>query len=328
MWDFIERVVKDIEMGRVMGSTEVVEHVLNAFRVIINKSSSMEEMVSYLEGLAMRSVVARPTSAMLTNYMRAVFEKIEDEVLKGISFKSIKEDISEFTLKITDELKKYQKNVAEMASRRISNSDVIITISYSTSVLKSIEYAVRNYNKSIKVIVTESRPRNEGVHLAEKLDDLGVETTLIVDSAMNYFIKDATKAFVGAEAIAANGAVVNKVGTSLLALISKYARVPFYVVAGTYKFSIDTVFGELIELPLGKREELISKERISEMGEPEVYVPLMDVTPPEYITAIITEKGIIAPQAVPLILKEIYGKWPPELRSLKEVISNVLRRMR
>lgn len=321
----LNNAINKIKRGEVKGSTEVVRHVLSLFSDIVGRSRDIEEMVLSMREAALRGISARPTSVMLSNYARDVFEKTYMLVVKSYGFDDLKKELTEYINLLSLRLSKLQEKAAETASRRINNGDVVMTLSYSTSVLKSIEYAVKTQGKSVRVVVAESRPRGEGVYLIKKLDELGVESTLIVDSAMNYFIKGVSKVFVGAEAVAANGALVNKVGTSLLALIARHARVPFYVVAGTYKLSVDTVFGELIELPTGEPGELIDKQELEKIGYPRVLVPLMDVTPPDYITAIVTEKGVIAPQAVPFILKDMYSKWPPAFESIQDIASNILR---
>ena len=76
----------------------------------------------------------------------------------------------------------------------------------------------------------------------------GIETTLIIDSAVSHFIEDADKVIVGAEAVAANGAIVNKIGTATIAAVAHRAHVRSFVAASTYKFSPETMFGELITI--------------------------------------------------------------------------------
>jgi len=133
----------------------------------------------------------------------------------------------------------------------------------------------------------------------------------------------------GAEAVAANGAVINKVGSSILALNAHEARVRVFVVAGINKFSLETVLGELVDIPMAREETILTPDKKKEIGENlKVFIPLVDVTPPEYIDAIITDRGVIAPQAVPFLLKEVYGSLPPRLPEIKDLVNEILSKVK
>ena len=124
--------------------------------------------------------------------------------------------------------------------------------------------------------------------------ELGVETTFIVDSAARSFISKADLVIVGADAITSEGNVVNKIGTSTLALLAYEARKPFYVVSELLKFDPETLHGSY---------EGIEQRSPSEVWKeaPEKLIvrnPAFDVTPSRYIHGLICEEGIIAPQAV------------------------------
>ncbi|MEM3522592.1 MAG: hypothetical protein QXD78_06100, partial [Candidatus Bathyarchaeia archaeon] len=112
---------------------------------------------------------------------------------------------------------------------------------------------------------------------------------------------------VGADAITANGAVVNKIGTSMIALAAHEARVRFFVAAETYKFSPETMIGELVNIEERDSSEVIPLEELKTMKNVIVKNPAFDVTPPEYIDLIITEKGIIPPQGSMMVIQESFG---------------------
>jgi ribose 1,5-bisphosphate isomerase len=114
------------------------------------------------------------------------------------------------------------------------------------------------------------------------------------------------KVMVGADAIAANGSVVNKIGTSLVALAAHEANTPFFVTAETYKFSPETMAGELIILEERDISEIITAKQLTTMKNVNIRNPSFDITPSEYIDLIITEKGIIPPQGAVSILREEY----------------------
>ena len=164
----------------------------------------------------------------------------------------------------------------------------------------------------------------EGLKTAEEINRIGYSVKLIIDSAVRFFMKDIDKVLVGAEAVAVNGAVVSKVGMSLISLIANEARVRVFVIAPLSKFNVETLFGELVELPEGDWRRLMSPEVLAEL--PENYnarVPLYDVAPPSYIDGIATERGLFAPQAIPVVLKDVYGRWPPKVIELEDVLAKI-----
>ena len=116
----------------------------------------------------------------------------------------------------------------------------------------------------------------------------------------------------GADAITANGAVVNKIGTSFVALAAHEARVDVFVAAESYKFSPATMAGELIEIEERDVSEVVSPDVLARWKHVNVRNPAFDVTPPEYIDSIITEHGIIPPQGAIAILHQEFGWYSTE----------------
>jgi ribose 1,5-bisphosphate isomerase len=208
------------------------------------------------------------------------------------------------------------KLIGELGAKRIENGDIIMTHCHSTAAVSVIATA-HKMGKVTTVYVKETRPKMQGLITARALADAGLDVILIPDSSVRYYMKKVNKVVVGADTIAANGAVINKIGTSLVALTAKEARVRVYVAAETYKFSPRTVIGELVPIEVREPTEIVDEEWLRKNPKVKVYNPVFDVTPPEYIDAIITEVGVIPPQAAILILMEQYG-W-----SIKEATSKL-----
>ncbi len=311
----------NLRKGIVLGSTEAAIKVLK----IISEASTEcgRETPSFLIKTIPQLISARPTSQVLLNLTRMFLERfLNMKREKGIDEAII--EIPAIVEGLIKEINEVRDAVAEVGSRRIEDGDVILTHSYSSTILQMFKKALTRGIR-FEVYITESRPVGEGKVMASLIGKLGVKTTLIVDSSVRYVMKNVDKVFVGADAIAANGAVVNKVGTSAIALAAKEARTRVFVVAGLYKFGVETVFGELIEsVVLNDPELILPKEALPQLaGKVLIKAPLFDVTPPEYIDAIITEKGLIAPQAIMLLIKEIYG-WPPKVKNIEALLSEVL----
>lgn len=133
--------------------------------------------------------------------------------------------------------------------------------------------------------------------------DLGIETTFIVDSAARSFMGNADVVIVGADAVTSEGNVVNKIGTSSIAVLAYEARKPFYVVSELLKFDPETLYGECEKIEQRKPAE-VWKEAPKKLV---VQNPAFDVTPRRYIHGFICEEGIIAPQ---LILEVVHRRYP------------------
>jgi len=158
--------------------------------------------------------------------------------------------------------------------------------------------------KSIEAFATESRPWRQGLLTARDLAKAGIRPNLIVDSAARWLMKDVDVVVVGADTICSNGALINKIGTSQIALAAHEARVPFLVAAETFKFSPKTMYGELVEIEERGSSEVVRLDEVPEGTR--VLNPVFDATPPEYIDAIITEVGVVPPSAAyEIIVKEL-----------------------
>ena len=297
-----------------LGATEAAETVLKRFRELIASAStpwSLLEALDYLEA----SITARPFAAPLVNAARELLSSIASS--KVGSLEELKAGISRSIDSLLRRMLEETEAAAEIAARRLEDGDVIITQSYSRSILRTIEKASA-MGKRLRVIVAESRPLLDGVELAKALTKLDIEVTLIVDSAMRYMMREATRALIGADAVMADGSIVARAGAGLLALAANEARVRVIVVAGTYKFYPETAYGLTIEPP-ALEEEIVPDEH-KKLGV-KGYAPLFEIVPPHLIDALATEKGLIAPEAVPLLIKEAYGEWPPRLESLTSLFA-------
>lgn len=269
---------------------------------------------SFLE-LSEKVLMERPASAAVINALRNVAERILE---RGIS------DLAEYINKLRVEYDNALWKSAEVAARRVNRGDRIFTNSNSLAIRRFLK-VLRDRGVNVEVFIAESRPGEEGLLMAEYVESLGFTAYLLTDSATRFFIKDVDKVFVGAEAIAANGAVVSKVGTSIVALVAKEARKRVFVVAPTMKFSYESIHGELLKIPEGG-PELLARHAEVVPRDFAARVPLYDVTPAEYVDAVATEYGIVAPQAVPILLKALYGTYPPEIMHLDNLLVELRRK--
>jgi methylthioribose-1-phosphate isomerase len=173
----------------------------------------------------------------------------------------------------------------------------LATVDYGTA-LGIIRIAHEN-GREVEVYVDETRPRLQGANLTSwELRELGIPHKIIVDGASGHTMRtqNIDMCVVGCDRVAINGDTANKIGTYNLAVVAKENNVPFYVAAPLSTIDALTETGEDIEIEERDASEIthIQGHRITPEGV-EVFNPCFDVTPAKYITAIITEKGIVRP---------------------------------
>ena len=177
------------------------------------------------------------------------------------------------------------------------NAGALATADYGTAV--GVIYAAVESGKEVRVYADETRPLLQGARLtAWELMQAGVDVTLICDDMAAWVMRrigiDAV--LVGADRIARNGDVANKIGTYNLAVLARRHAVPFYVVAPLSTFDPDIQTGE--QIPIEERDPAEVTHPFGKQIAPDgvkVFNPAFDVTPAELITAIVTERGVLYP---------------------------------
>jgi len=177
------------------------------------------------------------------------------------------------------------------------NAGGLATADYGTAL--AVIYAAVASGKRLHVFVDETRPLLQGARLtAWELTRRGIEATLICDSMAAQVMREGKVQAVitGADRIAANGDVANKIGTYGVALLAAAHGIPFYVAAPTSTFDLAIASGE--EIPIEQRDPREVTHGFGRQTAPEgidVYNPAFDVTPARLIGAIICERGVIEP---------------------------------
>jgi len=264
-----------------------------------SKAKSKEEFMKELIAAKEILFASRATEPLMRNAIRWLMGQTERsgeaDIIKLAEAVS---KASQHFLKILEESK---ERIAEIGSRRIREGTTVLTHCHSSTVTYVLRKAREN-GKSFEVFCTETRPFLQGRITARELVEAGIKTTLIVDSAARFFMNKIDMVIVGADAITSEGNVINKIGTSMIALAAKEARTPFYVVSELLKFDPATMYGEY--------------EKIEERSAEEVWAnppkgliirnPVFDVTRRDFIHGIICEEGIISPHLVSEIVKRRY----------------------
>ena len=178
------------------------------------------------------------------------------------------------------------------------NAGTIATAKYGTCLAPIYLGAERGYN--FKVFADETRPLLQGARLTSwELSKAGVDVTLICDNMASAVMKNGwiDAVVVGCDRMAANGDGANKIGTSGIAVLAKEYGIPFYMYVPTSTVDLNTKTGDDIHIELRDGEEIYKMWYEKPMAPEGVktYNPSFDVTSAEYITAVITEKGIVRP---------------------------------
>ena len=178
------------------------------------------------------------------------------------------------------------------------NAGTLATAKYGTSLAPLYLGQDRGYD--FHVYADETRPVLQGSRLtAFELSKADIDVTLICDSMANQVMKNGwvDAIVVGCDRMAANGDGANKIGTNALAILAKEYNIPFYMFVPTSSLDLDTPTGDDIEIELREGEEIYKMWYEKPMAPEGIktYNPSFDVTPAEYITAIVTEKGIVRP---------------------------------
>jgi S-methyl-5-thioribose-1-phosphate isomerase len=247
----------------------------------------------------LRSV--RPTGRNLGWAIDRCLKAVEEER----TVEGVKRRLLEEAEKIANEDVEINMRIARNGLEIVRDGDRILT-HCNTGRLGTVEYGTAlgiirvawEEGRRILVITTETRPLLQGARLtAWELRKYGVPFKLICDSMAGYVMSKGMvdKVLVGADRILATGHVANKIGTLTLAVLAKHYNIPFYVAAPLSTFDLKTKPEEILIEERSPREVThIAGKPITVKGV-EVMNPAFDITPPELVTGIVTEKGIIRP---------------------------------
>ncbi|MGB9927314.1 MAG: ribose 1,5-bisphosphate isomerase [Methanosarcina sp.] len=298
----VQETAEKIRTMEIRGAGRIAKAAAEAIRdyAASLQVSSMGEFSSRIQEVSNFLISTRPTAVSLPNAVKLSSKYTSENV------EDARQEIIRNANLFIEQADKALGKIGKIGSRRIQDGDVIMTHCNSHAALSIITAAFQD-GKKISVVATESRPRRQGLLTIRHLNNYGIPTTLIVDSAVRYYMKEVDKVIVGADAIAANGALVNKIGTSQLALAAHEARKSFMVAAETFKFSPSTIVGNPIEIEERSPDEIVDPTAISDLPHVQVRNPAFDFTPAEYIDMIVTDVGIIPPAMAYTVIKEHLG---------------------
>ncbi|ODQ45479.1 hypothetical protein PICMEDRAFT_74238 [Pichia membranifaciens NRRL Y-2026] len=184
--------------------------------------------------------------------------------------------------------------IAKIGFHLIKDDDTVLIHSYSRVVLSLLAYSKSKFVR-FRVFVTEARPGSDdgknGKDMVDALKSLGIPSCFIHDSQVGFVVNKVDKVFMGAEGVSESGGIINHVGSYQIGVLAKNANKPLYVVSESHKFvrmfplSPDDVPGNKLEFTTNPEIGLLEDANI-------------DFTPHQYITALVSDLGVLTPSAV------------------------------
>jgi methylthioribose-1-phosphate isomerase len=264
------------------------------------ETASMKEFLEEFRGMVSTIAATRPTAR---NLFWAI-DRMQRVAVAGQDTGQIKKALVDEAIKIHAEGIEADEKLSQHGAGLIRDNFTILT-HCNTGALATAGYGTalgvikkaKEQGKNIKVLATETRPLLQGARLTTwELKQANIPHNLITDSMAGYFMsrEQVDCVIVGADRIAANGDTANKIGTYMLAVLAKENGIPFYVAAPTT--TLDLTLDKGMDIPIEQRnpDEVTHIQGVAIAPEgTQVQNPAFDVTPHQYITAIITENGVI-----------------------------------
>ncbi|XP_034248893.1 translation initiation factor eIF-2B subunit alpha [Thrips palmi] len=263
-----------------------------------DNSNTMQELDNKLsKAIAAMRKTDHPVTSVASG--TELFQRFITLTPLDMSFDQCKASMLERGKHFLNKLTESRDKVAKTAAPFIVDGSKILTHSKSRVVLQTMKEAAKA-NKRFTVFVTQSSPDKSGEIMCKELEAAHIPCTLILDSAMGYVMEQVDMVMVGAEGVVESGGIINKIGSYTMAMCSKELKKPFYVLTESFKFVRIYPLNQQnlpkeFKYSASKLQKDLSKEH-----------PMVDYTPPAYITLLFTDLGILTPSAVSDELIKLY----------------------
>jgi len=272
-----------------------------ALAALQSNAKEKDQLIQDLETAKKILFETRPTAVNLAWGLQKIMQvaKMADTV------DGIRKSVVETAKKMADEDIQINMTLGKNGSELFSDNDVVMThcnagalatVGYGTAL--GVIRAIKESGKNIKVIATETRPVQQGSRLtAFELQHDGIDVSLIPDTAVGYTMANGlvNKIVVGADRILRTGHVYNKIGTYQIATMAKQHNIPFYVAAPLSTFDLESRPEDVIIEQRNASEVTGIGDKKTAPDGIDVINPAFDMTPPELVSGIITENGIVKP---------------------------------
>jgi methylthioribose-1-phosphate isomerase len=268
------------------------------------QSSKAKTLTELMTDLDTAFKVLRETRPTAVNLFWAL-ERVMGKAKRAKTVGDVKKVVLEEARKMSEEDIKANRQMGSNGAALFKDGDVVLThcnagslatVAYGTAL--GVIRAARESGKRLSVIATETRPVMQGSRLtAFELQHDGVDVSLIPDTAVGHMMSRGAikRVIVGADRVLRTGHVFNKIGTYQVAILANKHKVPFYVAAPLSTFDFESSPEDVVIEERSVDEVVkVGKKRIAPKGV-RIFNPAFDMTPPELITGIITERGVLKP---------------------------------
>jgi methylthioribose-1-phosphate isomerase len=268
------------------------------------QASKAKTLLGLMTDLDTAFKVLRATRPTAVNLFWAL-ERVMGKAKTAKTLREVKKVVLDEALKMSAEDINANRQIGANGAKLFRDGDTVLT-HCNTGALATVAYgtalgvirAARESGKRLSVIVTETRPVMQGSRLtAFELQHDGIDVSLIADTAVGHMMaKGAIKrVIVGADRVLRTGHVFNKIGTYQVAILASRHKVPFYVAAPLSTFDFESSPEDVVIEERSVEEVVrVGKKRVAPTGV-RVFNPAFDMTPPELIMGIITERGVLTP---------------------------------
>lgn len=292
-----QHVIDEIRNMNVKGGSPFGRAAAWAYKLACEQEelNSLEELRARFDYISSETISLKPTMATIFNTKNLVYEYLERYKAEPV------EEIKKRVIKLCDRIivhsEEAVEKLGEYGGNLIQDGDTIMMHSYSSTLMSVFIHAAEQGRK-FKVICTESRPLRESRLAVQILQSYEVPVMYITDASIWEYMPKADLIIMGADSIACDGSIANKMGTALVTQLAQLCKKPVFIASELYKLDIRTRYGYKIQLEMRTKDEILSEGDFESLKGVDVINQFFDMTPANQITGLITEEGIIAPQTV------------------------------
>ncbi len=316
MQSLLKKITKDIRTLKVQGARNIAKVAVETLVECAELSKAKTKKELYSELLSASKVLedTRPTEPMMRNSLddtlRFVLAWIQTQPDKDISL--LKKDLGTHYSSFLDNMDISSKKIAQYGAEQIPQGANILIHCHSSTLIKTLQCA-HDMKKNIHVVCLETRPLYQGRISARALSGYGIDTTIAVDSSVGTQMQKMDLVLTGADAITAEGDLINKIGTFTIAQLAHLHSVRFMCASEIYKYDPLTRFGKIEPIEQRDLNEVwgtglyakeVAKEFVKIPKNLKVQNPAFDRTPASLIRAYITEEGIVPPAQLAIIAEQ------------------------
>eukprot|EP01083_Nonionella_stella_P120196 359977_1 len=293
----VQTLISVVQKCRAKTFTELQNEVTKAIQILDTHSQTSSRM-------------AIPLNSVCNQFKMFVFRRHQNT--SHAKIKELKKEVVERGRFFVDRAKKARTFIAKKAEFFIRDGSTILTHSKSSVVLAVLKHA-KDEGKRFNVIITRTEPTGIGLSAAKEMEKLGIPVKVVLDSSVAVAMSEVDFVLVGAEGVTESGGIINRIGTYQMAILAKAMSRPFYVVVESHKFNRLYPLTQN-DIPWKEKHRHAAQHELETKENDSDNAALLsiekdrvrDYTPPEYITLLFTDLGVLTCSAVSDELIKLY----------------------